>query len=165
MINKKIIFGCAFVLALCACNNKKTTVNENGFELPVFEFNEKDSAEVRTLTDDYVARFNAGELERAADMLYVVVDSAITPLSAEQRAGFLKAMTALPKYGCQVKEMELLSNRDNRVRIAMKIIEQGDFETGKGTINFFLNPVLVDGKWYLTLLDNYAEGVGMYHKK
>ena len=72
-------------------------------------------------------------------------------------------MLNIGKYGCEQKELELYSDRDNQLRIALKIVESGNFETGEGTTNLFLNPVQKDGQWYLTLLDTHAEGVGVYH--
>jgi hypothetical protein len=72
-------------------------------------------------------------------------------------------MKLFGKYGCAQKELELYSDRDNQLRIALKIVESGNLETGEGTTNMFLNPVQKDGQWYLTLLDTHAEGVGVYH--
>lgn len=132
-------------------------------DLPVFEFNHQDSATVRALADQYVAFYKEGNLDAAADMLYTVHGDSIMPLTDEQREGFKTALSVLPNFGCEIKDVEMLSDRDNRVRILLKVAEDGDFETEKGTINFFLNPILVEGQWYLSLLDKYAEGVGLYH--
>ena len=150
-------------LLLCSCteNKKVENVTENG--LPVFEFNSQDSLEVRQLVDQYVSFFSQNDYDSMADMLYVVHMDSVIPLSGNDREGFMKAISILPNFGCEVKDIELVSDHDNRVRIALKVTEDGDLAKEKGTINFFLNPVLSDGKWYLSLLDENAVGVGLYH--
>ena len=158
------IFVGVVLLSFVACNGKKTQETEET-GLPVFHFEQQDSDQIRLLAKDYVDRFNAGDLEGAADMLFFVRNDSVLPLSAKRRAGFLDAMKQFGQYGCVQKELKLYSDRDNELRIAVKMVEAGDFETGTGTTNLILNPVLKDGKWYLTLRDQYAEGVGLYHKE
>ena len=110
-----------------------------------------------------MSRFNAGNFESAADLLFTVHNDSIHPLTDEQRMGYITAMQALPRFGCVLRELALYSDRDNELRLAIKMDPNADADHDKGTINFFLNPILVDGKWYLTLLSEYAEGVGLYH--
>ena len=62
----------------------------------------------------------------------------------------------------QIKQ-KLLSDKDNEVRIALLVSPDGDLDSDQGTISFVLNPVYIGEKWYLTLRDQYAEGVGLYH--
>jgi hypothetical protein len=156
-----LAFG-MMVAMVCSCSNKKEAqVNENG--LPVFEFTEQDSVAIRELANDYMTRFQSQDYESAAQLLYTVHNDSIFPLTDEQRQGYLNAMAALPITGSALKELNLYSDRDNQIRIALLIGEGGDLEAEKGTINFFLNPVEVDGKWYRTLMSEYAEGVGLYH--
>lgn len=151
------------ILLLASCRNGKTTgeVNEKG--LPIYEFNDKDSVAVRALADDYVNRFKAQNYEAAADMLYTVRNDSVFPLTDDQRNGYLQAMKMMPFRDCAIKEQILRSDKDNQIRIAMLLSEDGSLDEEKGTVNFFLNPVYIDGQWYLTLLDRYAEGVGLYH--
>lgn len=146
-----------------SCTDKKPTseVDENG--LPVFEFSNQDSTNIMSLANDYMTFFGQQNYEAASDMLYIVRNDSIFPLDNEQRNGFVQAMKVLPVYGTALKELKLYSDRDNELRIAVQVSEDGNLETEKGTINFMLNPVQVEGRWYLTLRDKYAEGVGLYH--
>jgi len=145
-----------------SCGNNKKTSQYNEKGLPIYEFNNDDSTAVRQLAEEYVSRFSSKNFEAAADMLYTVHNDSVKPLTAEQRKGFIHAMQQLPLHGCAIKEQVLRSDKDNQVRIAMLMTENGDLEQERGTVNFFLNPVFIDGNWYLTLLDKYAEGVGLY---
>lgn len=146
-----------------SCTEKKTSAvtTENG--LPVFEFSSQDSTAIMALAADYMTVFNIKDFETASNMLYTVHNDSIFPLTDIQRGGYIEAMKHLPIYGAAVKEMKLYSDRDNELRIAVQIAADGNLETEVGTINFVLNPVEVEGKWYLTLRDEYAEGVGVYH--
>lgn len=165
-MSKKIQIGFAlFVTAMFyACNSKDKPAaqEENANLLPVFEFSSEDSLRVNELADQYVACFNTSDLETAADMLYTVRNDSVFPLTDEQKVSFMSAMSQLPKFGFQKKELILKTGLDNKVRIAVLMNESGSLEEEKATINLYINPVKIDGQWYLTAYDRYAEGVGRY---
>lgn len=154
----------AALLLVAACQEKlrqeQVTVEDT---LPVFKFDNADSTEVQRLAGEFLTLINNHDFATAATMLRSVHNNSIFDLTDVQRQGFLSAMTTFASYGAELREIEMLSDRDNRIRFAIKMVEDGDFETGRGTTNFYLNPVLQDGKWYLTIMDQYAEGVGLYH--
>jgi hypothetical protein len=158
-----IIFCLALIILMASCSNSKKTSEVNEHGLPIYEFNNEDSLAVRQLAEEYIGRFSSKNFNAAADMLYTVKNDSVKPLTDEQRKGYINAMQHIPVFGCAVKEQILRSDKDNQIRIALLMAESGDLETERGTVNFFLNPVYIDGQWYLTLLDNYAEGVGLYH--
>ena len=160
-ITNLLLASALVVLALASCNKKEQVLNDKGY--PVFEFSQQDSTAIMELANDYLARVNNNDFESAAQLLYTVHNDSVFPLTDEQRQGYLGAMKALPVSGFALKELKLYSDRDNELRYAMQIGENGNLETEEGTTNFLLNPVEVDGKWYLTLRSEYAEGVGLYH--
>lgn len=156
----------AELLLVASCQEKlrqeQVTVEDT---LPVFNFDNADSTEVQRLAGEFLTLINNHDFATAATMLRSVHNDSIFDLTDVQRQGFLSAMTTFASYGAELREIEMLSDRDNRIRFAIKMVEDGDFETGRGTTNFYLNPVLQDGKWYLTIMDQYAEGVGLYHEQ
>jgi hypothetical protein len=151
------------LFTLASCSGKKSGEAEEAQGLPVFHFEQQDSVAIRNLAQDYVDRINHGDMEGAAGLLYIVRNDSLLSLPTDKRQEFIEHMKLFGKYGCAQKELELYSDRDNQLRIALKIVESGNLETGEGTTNMFLNPVQKDGQWYLTLLDTHAEGVGVYH--
>lgn len=165
-MSKKIQIGFALLLTalLGACNSKDKNTVQDREVIPgvVFEFSSEDSLQVNELADKYIACFNANDVETAADMLYVVRNDSVFPLTDEQKSSFLHAMSQLPKLGFQKKELTLKSDLDNKVRIAVLMNEAGSLEEERATINLFINPVKVGGQWYLTAYDKYAEGVGQF---
>lgn len=162
-MNKKFLSVWILLVALAfvACDSKKGQ-QAQGEEFPVFEFSDDDSVTVNGLADQYVAAFNAKNMEEAANMLYTVRNDSVFPLTDEQRTSFMAAMGQLPHFGVQKKEVKLRTDLDNQVRIAVLLAENGSLEDEVGTVNFVLNPVKVQGQWYLTVYDKYAEGVGRY---
>lgn len=157
-----ILNAVCLVVMFDACGGKRPE-QISAQDLPAFTFTNADTTSIQQLAEHYVDLVCEGNFEAAADMLYVVRNDSILPLSEEQRTGYLTTMRVMPFYGCTLKELNLFSDRDNELRIAMQITEDGNSETGEGCTYFFLNPVEKDGTWYLTLLDKYAEGVGLYH--
>lgn len=153
----------ALMLSLTSCKSDKKTGQLNEKGLPVYVFDNEDSVAVRALADEYVQYFKSKDFEACADMLYTVKHDSVHPLTAEQRKGYTTAMGMLPFRDLAIKEQKLLSDKDNEVRIALLMSPDGDLENDKGTISFVLNPVYIGEKWYLTLRDQYAEGVGLYH--
>ncbi len=157
------LFFCSFAIISCQCSREKPVQQPVDDILPVFVFNNQDSLDINELAVAYVNFVNSSDYEAAADLLYFVRNDSVLPISNEQRQGYLVAMRSLPILGCAQKELELYSDRDNKLRISLLINENGNLAEDKGTINFFLNPVKNEDKWYLTLLDKHAEGVGLYH--
>ena len=72
---------------------------------------------------------------------------------------YVDAMNHLTIYDAKMTAITLRDRKNNALRLTVQITESGDLSKEIGVTHFFLNPVLKDGKWYLTLLDENAEGV------
>jgi len=64
-----------------------------------------------------------------------------------------------------VKSLVLRSDKNNEVKLTVQIVSSGDLDKEIGVTHLSLNPVVKDGKWYLTLLDKNAEGVEEIYEK
>lgn len=147
-----------FIFGLCSCTDKKKDKGPNAPYVVIYE--QEDSLAINQLANEYVARFNGGDFNQVADLLYFVRNDSVFPITQEQREGFVEAMSQIGQFGCQLKDMQLNTFKDNKVRVAVLMAENGNLDEEKGTINLFLNPVKINNQWYLTLYDRYAEGVG-----
>ena len=157
----KHCFGGLLVLTLLLGCKDKPAKPEAETEKPlVVIYAHDDSLAIAQLVNVYVETFNTGDFEKVADMLYTVHSDSIEPLTSEQRASYVQAMQQIGRYGCQLKDMQLNTFKDNKVRLAVLMNENGSLEDEQGTVNFFLNPVKINNEWVLTLYDKYAEGVG-----
>lgn len=128
-------------------------------------YSKQDTADIRNLVNQYLSYFKAKDLEAAADMLYFVRHDSILPLDQERRSRFINLYKMFPVYDAKEKSFDLMSDRNNQIKIMFQIQKDGDLMKEQGVMSFSLNPVVKDGKWYLTLYDKDAEGVEDIYKE
>lgn len=157
----KIFFVALLVLSAFTACKKNQGHDEN---VMVFEFSNQDSLDIKTLADTYINYFNSKDFESCADNLFTVRNDSIFPLTDDERNQFVSSMKTIPSFGCELMDLALKTDRDNKVRISIYLSEADSLNQGadRPSVNFVLNPVKVEGKWYLTLYDPHAEGVGIY---
>ena len=63
-----------------------------------------------------------------------------------------------------MKSFILHSDKNNEVAFSVLMVPNGDLEKGIGVTTLTMNPVIKNGKWYLTIRDNRAEGVEDVYK-
>jgi len=151
------------ILAFVACTDKQPQTQEQSTRV-FYDFSNTDSLEINRLADDYVACFNSSNFSACADFLYTVRNDSVFPLDEKQRSEFIASMEHIPFGGCERQDLSLKTERDNQVRITVYLAEVDSLhpDAERPSVNFCLNPVKVEGKWYLTLYDPMAEGVGVY---
>lgn len=161
-MKSKLFFIISFVGLICfsSCKNRHAVDDPHAPLVVIYE--QEDSTAIIQLAQEYVTRFNGGDFNQVADLLYFVRNDSVFPLTQEQREGFVEAMGQIGRLGCQLKDMELNTFKDNKVRVSILMDENGSLDEERGTINMFLNPVKINNQWYLTLYDRFAEGVGQY---
>ena len=158
------------ILALClvvSCKNKKAVDPnpQSEFIKPAsMNYSHEDTMHINQLMEDYVAGFAAKDYDRTANMLYKVVNDSVFPLSDKEKANYKKAMSQIPNYGCKMKSFILHSDKNNEVAFSVLMVPNGDLEKGIGVTTLTMNPVIKNGKWYLTIRDNRAEGVEDVYK-
>lgn len=148
-----IISACVFA----SCKNKQR--KEILLRPASMVFTDKDTTTISKQGDEYLQLFRNRNFAGCADLLYEVRNDSIFPLSDAKKAEYVDAMSNLPIYDAKMTAITLRDRKNNALRLTVQIIESGDLSKEIGVTHFFLNPVLKDGKWYLTLLDENAEGV------
>jgi len=168
MKGKSIAFVllCATVM-FSACGGKKTGEGDQGPILrpASIEYSSEDSTTINKLVDKYVELLKANDLQGAADMLYTYRNDSIFPYDEEQKAKFVNGFGVFNIYDCEAKSMTLRSEANNQFDLTVQIMPDGSICENKGVTHLSLNPVLVDGQWYITLLDLDADGVEKTYKK
>lgn len=159
------IFVLVLTLLVSCGKNKKKEHDFNEYIRPAsMYYSKQDTTDINNLVDEYLDHITNKEFEAAADMLYKFQSDSVAPLDDSARAKFLSLYQKLPIYGAKKKSFILNSDRNNQVRYLIQITKGGDLQTEQGVMKLSLNPVVVDGKWYLTLLDSDAEGVEDVYK-
>lgn len=148
-------------MALVGCKNKpsaKSGVDEILRPATMF-YSHEDTTSINELVNTYVENMKARNFEANANLLYTVRnDSAIAYTDAD-KAKYLDACNHFHIYDCRLTNLILRSDKNNEARILVQIIENGSLDEKKGVTTLSLNPVKIGDKWYLTLLDKFAEGV------
>ena len=156
------------MLVLCSCVNKKQQEDSNAhskFLRPVtMSLSADDTLQINQKVKQFVDAFSQNDFEEASRMLYYVHNDSVTPLTDKDRQEFVQAMQHFTVYGCKVYEFILRAEKNNQVKLAIQIFKEGNLEKGEGVTYFSLNPVRKDNNWYLTVLDERAEGVEDYYK-
>lgn len=170
MMKKYLSLAVLGLLLLASCGGDKKKGEETGpqnkYLRPVtLDLTERDTVQIHDLVESYVQAFANNDFEAASQMLYRVENDSVMPLSDEERRNFVQAMSRFKVYACKLSSFVIRTEKNNEMKLAVQIMENGDMETGKGVTHFSLNPVLKNGQWYLTVRDNDAEGVENYYEK
>ena len=109
-----------------------------------------DSTSVLELADKFMQTLQAGEVEEALDMIYVLYYDKIFKKSAAFTDDLVGRFKAFP-----VRDYELVyysfSTQGNNDISYKYAFGPANASGQRPTIKLMLNPVLVDGVWYLTL--------------
>lgn len=158
-------FAASCLFVSCKSDKKQYTGKSEYLRPATMVYSTQDSIEIKQLVNNYVEAFNNKDYKATSEMLYKLRNDSIIPLEAKERAAYIEAYNHMPTYGCKVKSFVLRSDRNNEVKLSVQIVSSGDLDNEVGVTHLSLNPVLKDGKWYLTLLDRNAEGVEDVYEK
>lgn len=165
-----ISISVSLFLASCSgCSNESTTqrkpVSAEELLPPHLDFSTDDSMSVQLLANQYLEAFSAKDYETACDMLYKYENDTIRTLTTKERNNYLKTMHQLPNFGSKYKGMMLRNENNNRLMYVMQVVPNGNLDTDEGVMKFYLNPVMKNGEWFLTLLDMEQEGTEDIYKR
>lgn len=160
-VSKKSFLLLTIALSLVSCtgNKKNDKIDETYIRPASVVFSKQDTSSIDSLVKIFVQYANNRDISNVSSMLHVVDNGKIADLPLEKRQKFELMFTKFPFHGCQTRSFHLEGEKDNKIGIAFKISPNADVESGSGCINLVLNPVRIDGRWYLTLRDEDAEGV------
>lgn len=157
---KSLIIVSCIVLSLSGCKKKSKDAGVYEYLRPAtMTYTKQDSSNINYMVQRYTQLVEKKDFEKAANMLYKVQKNKVVPLSADERKGFIQAYSQMPIYAAKTNSFVLRSDKNNQVDVLIQIAKNGNLDKGIGVSVMSLNPVVKDGKWYLTLLDKDAEGV------
>jgi hypothetical protein len=146
-------------LTLTSCKKEKKVSPQDFLRPATMEYSKQDTSNINYLVNRYAYFVGKNDLTSAAHMLYKVRHDSIMPLTEIEIKGFVQAYSQFPIYSTKLNSFVLRSDKNNQVDILLQIDKNGDINKGEGVMTMSVNPVVKDGKWYLTLMDKNAEGV------
>ena len=158
---KKILY---FVFSLVlssvlfvSCSSKEQQKTEvSAHDSFVSSLSSADTAEVLNLCQEFFAKLQQGEKESAIGMLSLSNDSGmILPMTEEKIKSLTSQFTLFPVLDNHLVDYTFGDAADNLMRF--KVVFAKDEQGKEEAINFGLNPIRKDGKWYLTVRNASAK--------
>lgn len=161
MSNKFVLaFVLLSVVLLTGCKDKPRQSQQNEYLRPAsMYYSHEDSANIRQMVNVYIENMKTKNFEANVDLLYFVRNDSAFNYTEDMKRRYLEACSQFNIYDCCLKSLILRSDKNNEANILVQIIKNGDLKKEVGVTTLSLNPVKIGDKWYLTLLDKYAEGV------
>ena len=141
---------------LSSCSKKSEDKVATAHDEFVSSLSSADTTEVLNLCQDFFAKLAAGDKEAALAMLSLSTDSGeVVAMTDEKLQSLNRQFTLFPVLDQHLVDFKFGDAADNLMRF--KVVFAKD-ETGKEeAINFGLNPIRKDGKWYLTVRNASAQ--------
>ena len=157
MKSRIIFLALVMGIVMVSCRQKESNVT---YVPPAsMDYSGADTTEIMTLVNKYVTCLNEHDYDGMVDMIYYLKDNRVYPYEGTKRDSVKRGLQQIPIYAAKFHSIRLRSNVNNEVGILVQLLENGDLDNQIGVSKLFLNPIVIKGKWYLTLLDLNAEGV------
>lgn len=146
-----IVLSAAFVLSFTSCKEKSRVQREQEF---ISELTKEDTTQMLKLSDGCMDLLKQNKIDEALSMLYEYDEEskALNPLSDETRKRLQKQFKFFPVLEYTRNYYSFMLEGVNDVKYVIKFAEEEHpEENGEAKTAFMLNPVRVDGTWYLTV--------------
>lgn len=155
-----LLISLTFCLVLSCTNNSKPKGERPSIlRPPSLVLEKQDTVDIHILAEDFLNLFKANDLKSASQLLYHFSNDSLKAYTEEEKNEFVDALSFFHVYDAELKSLQITSKFDNEFKIAVKILPDGDLDSGKGVTIFSLNPIKYNDKWYLTVRDLRAEGI------
>ena len=154
----------AFLVSLCviSCKDKATTTDTVKKEKSSMLLNRRDTAQVLGLTKTFLEHLKAERIDSAMAMLYYLdKDGKVVPLpdSLARRQRFV--FKRFPVLSYKIDAVTFMSETDSQVKYTVEFFKKEPGDPRPNTTSFFIKPMRVDFKWYLTMFDSNTFNGGM----
>ena len=154
---KKIFILLAALAVLVSCkpkysgsNGEKTQKDAEAEFVSSLSSSEKDA--VLALSNEFMDKLQAGRVDEAVDMIYVLYNDVLYKKSASYTATLISRFKMFPVLSYELVYNAFSTEGNNDVSYQY-VFAYGTGGNPDETIKLMLNPVYVDGQWYLTMKD------------
>jgi hypothetical protein len=153
------LFVLAVALIMGSCGGEKKQSNNSDAVLPKpdMELSAADTAEVISLTNQFIERLRANKFDEAIGMVYYLNNDSLETLSADRARAQKYLLQRFKGVRYDVDFFRFKNDYDNVVKYTVTLFEKENEEDPRpNTTSFFLKPVRQEGKWFLTMADAMA---------
>lgn len=134
---------------LASCTNKEKS-DASAHDQFIASLTSADTTEVLNMCQEFFTKLSQGDKEGAIAMLSLSTDSGeVIAMSEEKIQQLTRQFTLFPVLDNHLVEYTFGEAADNLMKF--KVVFAKDENGKEEAINFGLNPIRKDGKWYLTV--------------
>lgn len=149
------LFLSYFAFISCTNNSEKND-QQSSHEAFVSSLSSADTTEVINLCQDFFSKLAGNAKEEALAMLSLSNDSGeVLPMTEEKLQSLNRQFTLFPVLDQHLVDFKFGNASDNLMRY--KVVFAKDEDGKEECINFGLNPIRKDGKWFLTVRNASAQ--------
>ena len=151
---KKLFILLAAFAVLVSCGPKYSGSNGEKTQKDaeaefVSSLTKADKDALMSLADGFMDKLQAGQVDEALDMIYVLYNDVLYRKSDSYTAELISRFKAFPVYSYELDYCAFSTegNNDLSYKYSFAPVRKGE---PAQTMKLMLNPVFVDGQWYLT---------------
>jgi hypothetical protein len=118
----------------------------------VASLSKSDEEALLALADDCMSKFQAGRVDEALDMIYVLYNNVVYKKSASYTAELLQRFKMFPVLSFERLYHSFSTEGNNDISYSYVFAPASSGQSAQ-TMKLMFNPVYVDGQWYLTFKD------------
>jgi len=118
----------------------------------VSSLNKSDEEALLALADECMDKFQAGQVDEALDMIYVLYNGVVYKKSASYTAQLAQRFKRFPVLSYERLYHSFSTEGNNDVSYSY-VFEPASGDRAAQTTKLMFNPVYVNGEWYLTFKD------------
>ena len=145
-----------YALSSCMGDKPKETqsIEEAMDSKPRFELTARDSSEVLLLTSTFLGHLKNERYDSAVAMLRVFDGDSLVVVSGERATTQKALFKRFHGIRYQLTSMQFFAETNNLVNYTVTLFDNEEGEKHANTVRGALNPVRVDGHWYLVAVDS-----------
>ena len=145
-----VILSFVGISVLTSCSKKQEKAEPSAHDQFVASLTTADTTEVLNMCQDFFTKLSQGDKEGAIAMLSLSTDSGeVIAMTEEKIQQLTRQFTMFPVLDNHLVEYTFGEAADNLMKF--KVVFAKDEQGKEDAINFGLNPIRKDGKWYLTV--------------
>lgn len=140
---------CCLSLGICSCSRNTGKMQAESLNLSL---SEEDTVNVVRLAGACMDSLKCGNLDAAVNMLHIVSNDALMPLSDEMVAKMRLKFQTFPVLDYKLQSLDFDMMKGNVVKYRVKFAEDEEGISGRSLYTTFLfAPVRMDKEWFLTV--------------
>ncbi len=142
------------LLILSACSEQKKEKKQTAQDKFISELTAQDTLDILRLSNACMDTLKMGHIDAAIDMLYIIRNDSLIKVPQNKEKELRQNFKFFPVVDYKLDYYAFIDQANNDVKYQIEFFKHTSPEDKTpNTIGFMINPVKVDGKWFLTLKD------------